>query len=301
MNTVFDFAKMHGAGNDFVVLSDPDARFPLDDPGLVRRICAPRSGLVCEGLLALRKADAPAGTDFRMVFFNPDGSRAAMCGNGARCAALFALRAGFAPRRMAFATDAGTVEAEVREEGETPAGARVTVRTTDVRSAEEALFAAGGEAGTPPPPFGDAGVRAVRLDSGVPHAVSFVRPDELDALDVSAAGAFVRWHPLAAPAGTNADFAAVEGPGRLRLRTFERGVEGETAACGTGVVAAAVAAVLRGLLPGFPVAVRVAFGDTLGVDCSSWAPGADPLARGLRLSGPARFVCRGVLDTGFFA
>ena len=108
------FAKMHGAGNDFVVLRDDAARFPLDDPALVRRVCSPHVGLVCEGLIVLRKADAPEGTDFRMVFFNPDGSRAAMCGNGIRCAALFAADAGLAGARMTVATDAGALAAEAK-------------------------------------------------------------------------------------------------------------------------------------------------------------------------------------------
>ena len=292
----FEFAKMHGAGNDFVALLDPEARFPLLDAALVRRMNAPHVGLASEGMLVLRKADAPEGADFRMVFFNPDGSRASMCGNGARCAALYALRAGFAGRRMSFATDAGTVEASVAE-GDGPAGGTVTVRTTDAAApvVVPALSAEGAGPGRPRPAgFPDGPVLCV--DTGVPHAVLFV-PDVASA-DVAAWGAFVRRHAAFAPAGTNADFAQVAGRNRLLLRTFERGVEAETPACGTGVLAAAVAAAATGRCD-FPVEVRVAFGVDLRVDCE--APGSDGSARGLRLTGPARFVCRGEIDTDAFA
>ncbi|MBQ3809998.1 MAG: diaminopimelate epimerase, partial [Kiritimatiellae bacterium] len=106
----FGFLKMHGAGNDFVVLADPDARFPVGDPALVRRLCAPHAGLVCEGLLVLRKRGAPAGADLCMVFFNPDGSRAGMCGNGLRCAVFAAGLFGFAAGpAVSVATDAGVL------------------------------------------------------------------------------------------------------------------------------------------------------------------------------------------------
>ena len=292
----FRFAKMHGAGNDFLALLDPEARFPLDDAGLVRRMNAPHVGLASEGMLVLRKADAPAGADFRMVFFNPDGSRASMCGNGARCAALCALRAGLAGRRMRFATDAGPVEAAVAE-GDAPAGGTVTVRTTDVEGLREPgpLAAEGADAAHPrPADFPETGPFFV--DTGVPHAVLFV-PDAA-AAPVAAWGAFVRWHAAFAPAGTNADFAQVLDRHRIALRTYERGVEDETPACGTGVLAAACVAAMTGRCE-FPVTVRVAFGADLRVDCDECRP--EGVARGLRLTGPARFVCRGEIDTDDFA
>ena len=291
----YEFAKMHGAGNDFVALLDPDARFPLGDAGLVRRMNSPHVGLASEGMLVLRKADAPPGTDFRMVFFNPDGSRASMCGNGARCAALYAMRAGFAGRSMAFATDAGVVEAQVAE-GDGPAEGTVAVRTTDVGGlgVGRALFAAGAGPGNPrPADFPEEPV--YRIDTGVPHAVLFV-PDAAS-VDVAAWGAFVRRHAAFDPAGTNADFAQVVDRGRLLLRTYERGVEAETPACGTGVLAAAAVAAMTGRCD-FPVTVRVAFGADLRVDCADFGPDH---ARGLRLTGPARFVCRGEIDTDDFA
>lgn len=275
------FAKMHGAGNDFVVLRDDDARLPLGDPALVRRACSPHVGLVCEGLILVRKADAPEGTDFRMVFFNPDGSRAAMCGNGIRCAALFARDEGLAGDRMAVATDAGTLAAEVLPPEAGRRGARVRVRTSEPRGRRAAVRPAG------------AAFAYDALDTGVPHAVAFVGGlGALAAVDVGAEGALVRRAPEFAPDGTNVDFAAVIGPHELAIRTYERGVEAETAACGTGSIAAAVAAVESGRCES-PVAVRVAFGDTLEVDCPR---GADGLCRSVLFTGPARYVCRGSLD-----
>lgn len=292
----FEFAKMHGAGNDFVAILDPEARFPLDDAALVRRMNAPHVGLASEGMLVLRKADAPPGADFRMVFFNPDGSRASMCGNGARCAALYAMRAGFAGRSMAFATDAGTVEASVAE-GDGPSGGTVTVRTTDVGSLSVIRsLAPDGADSRGPRPSGFPEAPVFLVDTGVPHAVQFV-PD-VAAADVAAWGAHVRWHAAFAPAGANADFAQIVDRHRLLLRTYERGVEAETPACGTGVLAAASVAAMTGRCD-FPVTVRVAFGADLRVDCDECRP--EGVARGLRLTGPARFVCRGEIDTDDFA
>ena len=273
------FLKMHGAGNDFVVLADPDARFPLADADLARAFCAPHSGVACEGLLVLRPATA-AGADFRMVFFNPDGSRAAMCGNGLRCAVFAAHLSGLAAGpAMAVETDAGLLSAELLAAD--PATERATVR-----------------ARTSPPRDRRPGVRPARssreffsVDSGVPHAVAFVA--DLAAVDVAAEGAAVRYAPEFAPAGTNVDFAQVLGPHALAIRTYERGVEAETAACGTGAIAAAVAAIETGRCES-PVDVRVAFGDTLRVEA---APGPDGLCRDILFTGPARLVARGITDT----
>ena len=276
----FDFLKMHGAGNDFVVLADPGARFPLDDSALVARLCAPHAGLVCEGLLVLRAADAPAGAAFRMVFFNPAGSRAAMCGNGLRCAVFAARLLGLAPTdATTVATDAGLLSAELLAADPATGRATVRARTSPPCGRRPAVRPAG------------ATREFFFVDTGVPHAVAFV-PDAA-AIDVAAEGAAVRYAPEFAPAGTNVDFAQVVGPHALALRTYERGVEAETAACGTGSIAAAVAAIETGRCAS-PVDVRVAFGDTLRVEA---APGPDGLCRDILFTGPARLVARGITDT----
>ncbi len=273
------FFKMHGAGNDFVVLADPDTRFPLADADLARAFCAPHSGVVCEGLLVLQPATA-AGADLRMVFFNPDGSRAAMCGNGLRCAVFAAHLAGLAAGpAMTVETDAGLLSAELLALDPATGRATVRARTSPPRDRRPAVRPAGSAR------------EFFSVDSGVPHAVAFVA--DLAAVDVAAEGAAVRHAPEFAPAGTNVDFARVLGPHALAIRTFERGVEAETAACGTGAIAAAVAAVETGRCES-PVDVRVAFGDTLRVEAE---PGPDGLCRGILFTGPARLVARGIADT----
>ncbi|MBR1835804.1 MAG: diaminopimelate epimerase [Kiritimatiellae bacterium] len=295
----FAFAKMHGAGNDFVVVEDPGAAFPVGSCGdapdpLVRAICARHTGIACEGLTVLQRANAPEGTDFRMVFFNPDGSRASMCGNGARCAAAYSCRKGWTGRTGAFATDAGTVPFEIISE-DGPAGWTVSVGIKDVASVVDCGALSPDGSGVPlPAGFDPAGT--LLIDTGVPHAVKFC-PD-VAAVDVAACGAFVRYHSRFAPAGTNADFVQVAGPHEIVLRTYERGVEAETPACGTGIAAAAVASMHAGFCKA-PVAVRVAFGATLSVDCASLLPGGG--ATGLRLVGPAAFTCVGELETDWFS
>lgn len=279
----FEFAKMHGAGNDFVAVLDPGAAFPLDDPALVRRLNAPHVGLVSEGMLVLRRPAPGEGADVRMVFFNPDGSRASMCGNGARCAAFLARRAGWAPARLRLATDAGTMDAEVLDDDGSGPAARVRIALSPPSGRRPRVRPDG------------AAFDYFAVDTGVPHAVAFV--DGLDAVDVRREGALVRHSAAFAPAGTNVDFARVDGPRALSVRTYERGVEDETAACGTGSVAAAVAAVETGRCAP-PVDVRVAFGDVLRVE---GRVDADGRFGDLLLVGPARFVCRGVLDLAAFA
>ena len=300
----FEFFKMHGAGNDFLVVPDPDAVFPVGDdaganPGspardeLVRRLCAPHSGLVCEGLILMRRRGAPAGSAFQMLFFNPDGSRASMCGNGARCAALCALREGWTGMSGSFASDAGPVPFEIVSGDRSSRTATVRIGMKDVSGVESCGPLSPEDSRSPcPPDFEPDGTWLV--DTGVPHAVRFV--DDLRSVDVAACGAFVRFHSRF-PEGANADFVQIIGPGEIALRTYERGVEAETPACGTGVTAAAVvAAALGKCRPS--VAVHVAFGDVLTVDCASC--GMDG-AHGIFLAGPASFVCRGTLETDWFA
>ena len=280
METWIEFAKMHGAGNDFVVVADPGGLFRGGDgERLARALCTPHTGLGSEGLIALAP-ESGGETDFSMVFRNPDGSRVGMCGNGARCAAFFAFRRGWAGRKTRFRSDAGTVGAEIASVGPDGASAVVRVDATEIRDRRGRVAVTG----LPGREF-----RA--LDTGVPHAVRFVdgAAEDFDALDVVSEGRTVRYAPEFAPAGTNADFARVDGPSELSLRTYERGVEDETGACGTGAIAAAVAAAESGLVS-LPCRVKVRGGDTLVVDA---VRGADGLCRAPTLSGPARLVCEG--------
>ena len=232
---VVPFTKMDGAGNDFVVLDNRFLRFTDDELGaLARRACPRRSGVGADGLLALDDAEGE-GAHFRMRYRNADGSRATMCGNGARCLARFAARAGLGTPAgggavaVAFDTDAGRVRAEVPDAS--AASGEVTLAMPPPRD-----FAPTGLRDGPTPKSS----RVYRIWTGTEHAVVFV-PD-VAREDVAATGGRLRWDGAFRPAGANVDFVQIAGADRLVVRTFEKGVEAETLACGTGALAAALVA-----------------------------------------------------------
>jgi diaminopimelate epimerase len=253
------FWKMHGAGNDFILVDDRSLSFPLGDPAYCIRLCDRRRGVGAEGVILIQSSTT---ADFRMRFINPDGAEVDMCGNGARCVARLACEIGAAPADMRIETAAGIVRAEVL-----PPLVRLYLPAPKDWRMDLHLD----------------GVEQIRhlyvVNSGVPHAVCFV--DHLSDTDVAALGAAIRHHPLFAPSGTNADFVQVTGRRSLSIRTYERGVEAETLACGTGIVAAALVAQRLGLVC-TPVQVLTAGGDILDV-------GDSPLT----LTGPAEHVFRG--------
>lgn len=262
------FWKMHGAGNDFVLVDDRAQTFPAGDDRWLAAQGRRRTGVGCEGFILIQPS---ASADFRMRFFNPDGSEVEMCGNGARCVARLAHELGVAPANMNFDTVAGRLSAEVR-------GERVRLGMTAPRDWRlgRTLVADG----TP--------VSYQFVNSGVPHAV--VETPDLDGCDVVRLGRAIRHHADFAPAGTNANFIQVSGPDTLRIRTYERGVEDETLACGTGIVAAAlIAARLGRVRP--PVTVVAASGDRLTVNFALTPDGAERVT----LEGPAVHVFQGEL------
>ena len=260
------FVKMSGAGNDFIVIDNRDGRVGDEAPDLARRVCRRRLSVGADGLILVE--DHPSA-DFAWRFYNADGSRPGMCGNGARCVARFARLSGIAGDEMTFATLAGTIRARVR-------GDRVEIDMTPP----------GPVAGGEPIELHGTTVAPVTVDTGVPHAVVFV--EDVEAVDVVGLGRPLRHHPRFAPAGTNANFVAVQRPGRLALRTYERGVEDETLACGTGAVAAALVAARRHGWPS-PVDIETRSGAVLTVH---FTPDGDGV-RDVRLEGDARLVCRG--------
>jgi diaminopimelate epimerase len=236
------FTKMSGSGNDFILV-DNRAR-TLDEAcigAFVVGVCRRRISVGADGVILIERSEA---ADFRWRFFNADGSTAAMCGNGARCAARFAVLQGICGPEPRFETGAGVIAARVD-------GRRVRVRMTDPGElqADLRLELAGGP------------VTVSCIDTGVPHAVLVV--DDVARVDVDALGREIRLHPRFAPAGTNANVISAE-PGGIAIRTYERGVEAETLACGTGSVAGALVAARRLGLPS-PVRVRTAGGDLLAV------------------------------------
>jgi diaminopimelate epimerase len=190
--------------------------------------------------------------EFRMRIFNADGSEAEMCGNGARCVARFAEILGIAGSHMAFETLAGLIRADVH-------GGRVKVQLSqpqDLRLRQSIDV--------------DGVTHHVHsINTGVPHAVIFC--SDLEEIAVQALGRRIRFHPAFQPRGTNVNFAAVLDTHTLAIRTYERGVEDETLACGTGAVASALVGASLGLVPS-PVQVRVRSGETLTVYFSGRGP-----------------------------
>ncbi len=254
------FWKYEGAGNDFVMIDGRGG-----DPGLtgevVCRLCDRHRGIGADGLIVL--LDQP-GYDFRMRYFNADGGEVDMCGNGGRCITLFADDLGIGGDRKRFQGRDGVHEATVVLR--TADGAQIRLGMIDVEGCERTG-------------------NTFTLNTGVPHYVEFV--DEVDLLDVHTLGRAKRNEDrFEAQGGTNVNFVEMLPDGDLKIRTYERGVEGETLACGTGATAAAIAARLfgRGDRSRFTVETR---GGTLTVDFET----ADDLRfTNVRLSGPARRV-----------
>jgi diaminopimelate epimerase len=266
------FTKMHGAGNDFIVLDNRFFRFSdAELAAVARRFCPRRFGVGADGLLAL---DPPEdeGDDYRMRYRNADGSPAGMCGNGARCLARFAREAGLDAEPLTFAADAGRYSASVA----TSAPGPVRLFVPPPRRYRPAVGLETGES-------------VSYIWTGTHHAVIFV--DDLDAAGVASAGPAVRRDAAFAPEGTNVNFVLVATRDRVRVRTFEKGVEGETLACGTGALASALVAHLDGRVAAPPITVE-ARGGTLEV---GWHDDGGEI-RDLYLEGPAVTTFTGVLE-----
>ena len=263
----FPFLKMHGAGNDFIVI---DHRRPFLIPtleSLVARMCDRRRGVGADGVLLLERDPE---LDFAMHYRNADGGRAEYCGNGARCLARFAIELGIgAGGEVRFRTDAGVQSARRSVDGH---GIDLHFGRIAAPSAPLALEAAGRS------------FTGRTITAGVPHLVISV--DHVEDVPLAAWGSALRHHARFAPAGTNVDFVARTEASGHRMRTFERGVEGETLACGSGAIASAVCALTGGAIS--PVEVLTASGDTLTVTARAEHGEFD-----VRLAGPAENVFEG--------
>lgn len=267
--------KMTGSGNDFVML---DARHTTAEDWSTRDIqavCARGTGVGADGLVFVGPGSG-AGA-IRMIYFNADGSRAAMCGNAALCSTQLAARIGIAPaERMTLETDAGTYDSRCAGESD-----RAELHLAPVRppAAVAGLVAATGER------------RSALGTVGVPHLVVLV--DDVDCVDVLGRGKELRSDPALGPGGANVNFISPgTAAGEWRMRTYERGVEDETLACGTGAVAAACALAEWGLAE-LPVAVRTRSGRLLDVKAHKTGSG---VYDEVWLGGEARLVVRGVIN-----
>lgn len=266
------FHKMSGSGNDFILMDDRDGKLPIGDrPAFARRICRRRLGVGADGLIIVESSQS---ADFKWDFFNADGSVADMCGNGARCAARYAWLIGAvnAPT-MCFETLAGLIRAEVGDDA-------VTLQMTDpgVPQMAEIISVDGHQ------------LTVHSIDTGVPHAMIVV--DDLKAVPMADQGPKVRYHDHFSPQGTNVNFISKRENGSLGIRTYERGVEAETLACGTGAVAGAIiASRLFDLSP--PIRMIVRSGLPLDID---FQLKNDHLYRNVTLKGEARVVYRGRLE-----
>jgi len=269
------FTKMSGTGNDFIIIDNRDSLLAGDGlPEFVRAVCRRKFSVGADGLILIENSRA---ADFSWQFFNADGSLAEMCGNGARCAARFAYMRGIAPAGMRFATAAGLVEASVNA-----ADGNVKIRLTpagDIRL--DLRFVLDGED------------RIVHfINTGVPHAVLLV--DDVAGVPVAEWGRTLRYHDFFKPAGTNVNFVQVVGEKSLKVRTYERGVEGETMACGTGAVASAVIGAMTAGI-GSPTDITTSGGGSLTIHFAApdrTARIVDPVF----LAGPAHFVYDGQLQ-----
>jgi len=254
------FNKYEGAGNDFVILKNSPPLVNHSDTLLIKKLCDRHFGIGADGLMLIEEYE---GFDFRMYYFNSDGSRGAMCGNGARCAAHFAMRHMTGFRDLTFMADDGPHSARPAGDG------KVEISITDVK---KIMYAPDG----------------IFINTGVPHLVVFT--EDNSNTDMVQFGRALRWSPEYAPEGVNVNLVSIT-DGKLHVRTYERGVEDETLACGTGITASAIAAAFTGKIVTRETEV-VARGGRVSVRFELGETGA----RNILLTGPATFVFSGELE-----
>jgi len=263
------FTKMQGAANDFVVIDHRAPFLPADATDLFARLCDRRRGVGADGVLLLERA---GGFDFAMRYHNSDGGPADFCGNGARCLARFALSLGLGTDgTVSFTTAAGPKRARALADG------RIALEFGAVPEGEDTSVNAAGRT-----------FEGWFVVTGVPHFV--VPVPRVESVAIATEAPPLRAHARFGAAGANVDFVAMRPDGRLAMRTFERGVEGETLACGSGAIASALWAVSRAEASS-PVTVRTAGGDDLVVEFAGRAG-----ERSAVLTGPAEISFTGIWD-----
>ncbi len=258
------FFKYQGAGNDFILINDTEKQFPENDHKLIQKLCDRRFGIGADGLMLLRDS---CGKDFTMLYFNADGHEGTMCGNGGRCLVKFAKDCGHISKKrdiVFYAVD-GEHLANILNDGS------VSLQMKNVRGVAKKGNGWG-------------------LDTGSIHHVEYV--DNLVDMDVYRRGKALRAHNMYAPNGCNVNFIQIDENGNIMIRTYERGVENETLACGTGAVASAIVHHYNGnkkeeyTIKARGGILRVRFDHVEGEYRNIW------------LEGPATFVFKGVWENG---
>jgi len=253
------FVKAHGAGNDFILIDNRHYVFPLGNSSLIEHLCHRRFGIGADGLILVQQS---MKADYRMVYFNADGKEADLCGNGLRCFVVFVCELGDRRESLTIETKSGLIECKRN-------GQRITSRFPEPQILRRSF-----------PLALSGGIRETFLVfSGVPHAVIF--SDELEEEDLQSLGREVRNHPAFFPAGVNVNLIDCE-EATVRIRTYERGVEAETFACGTAALAAAkVVSTLRKLER---VVIHPRSQEALEVNIRNW-----------ELTGSAQLVFKGTI------
>ena len=263
------FTKMNGAGNDFILLDNRAGDIHLDR-SQIARLCDRHRGIGADGILLVEKASNHA--DFRMRYFNADGGEAEMCGNGARCFARFTNKIARAQGKISFETPAGVIAAELVDNLVTlqmtePTDLRLNIKLPVANENKTVHF----------------------INSGVPHVV--IQVSQIDDIDVRREGSAIRRHKMFSPKGANVNFIEKRGANKIAVRTYERGVEDETLACGTGVVASALIFAAIEKVNG-PITVIARGGDELQVGFEK----RNNQFRDVTLTGPAEFVFEGTIE-----
>jgi diaminopimelate epimerase len=263
------FYKMQGSGNDFILIDNRrDILKGWNLKDLATTVCHRHYSVGADGLIVIVPSKK---ADFKWRFFNADGSEAEMCGNGSRCAARFAILKKIAKKDMTFETLAGTIRASVRKDA-------VRVQLTGAAGLRMNIAV----------PL-DSGLRMGHfINTGVPHLVYLSK--DLEHEDVNRIGRTTRYHELFKPAGTNVNFIQIQSKRQIRIRTYERGVEGETLACGTGSVAAGLVAGALGAVVS-PVEIVTQGNENLVVSFDRTPEGFT----GIHLEGDAKVICEGLL------
>ena len=243
------FTKTVAAGNDFIIIDNRQkklkSKLKYTYSELAKKLCQRHFSIGADGLIILENPTDPLKADFKMLYFNSNGSQAAMCGNGARCIAYYAYMNKIADREMQIETLSGIIKAKLT-------GTKVRILLPEPKDIKVDFSLK----------INSKELNVSFVNTGVPHTVIFV--SELQSVDVKNLGRQIRYHKKFLPEGTNVNFVKVVSKHELKIRTYERGIEGETYACGTGAVASAVISGIKNLVKS-PVKCKTSSGEILTV------------------------------------